>query len=88
MRKRLFIDGEAGTTGLEIFSRLHDRPDLEILRLAPDRRKDSAARADALNGCDLAVLCLPDDAAIEEEECMVVEVTAGVVPRVDVSKGW
>ena len=65
MRKRLFIDGEAGTTGLEIFSRLHDRPDLEILRLAPDRRKDSAARADALNGCDLAVLCLPDDAAIE-----------------------
>jgi N-acetyl-gamma-glutamyl-phosphate reductase len=65
MRKRLFIDGEAGTTGLEIFSRLRERPDLEIIRLAPERRKDAAARADALNSCDLAVLCLPDDAAIE-----------------------
>ena len=65
MRKRLFIDGEAGTTGLEIFSRLKERPDLEILRLAPERRKDAGARADALNSSDLAVLCLPDDAAIE-----------------------
>jgi N-acetyl-gamma-glutamyl-phosphate reductase len=65
MRKRLFIDGEAGTTGLEIFTRLKERPDLEILRLAPERRKDAGARADALNAADLAVLCLPDDAAIE-----------------------
>ncbi len=65
MHKRLFIDGEAGTTGLEIFSRLRERPDLEILRLAPERRKDASARADALNSCDLAVLCLPDEAAIE-----------------------
>jgi N-acetyl-gamma-glutamyl-phosphate reductase len=55
MRKRLFIDGEAGTTGLEIFSRLQERPDLEILRLAPARRKDAGARAEALNSSDLAV---------------------------------
>jgi N-acetyl-gamma-glutamyl-phosphate reductase len=65
MRKRLFIDGEAGTTGLEIFGRLHERPDLEIIRLAPERRKDPGARRDALNTADLAVLCLPDAAAIE-----------------------
>ncbi|HWK43929.1 MAG TPA: N-acetyl-gamma-glutamyl-phosphate reductase [Stellaceae bacterium] len=65
MPKRVFIDGESGTTGLVIANRLHDRPDLEILRLAPERRKDPAAREDALNSCDLAILCLPDDAAIE-----------------------
>jgi len=65
MRKRLFIDGEAGTTGLEIRTRLHDRPDLEIVSLPPASRKDVTARAAALNACDLAVLCLPDDAAIE-----------------------
>lgn len=65
MRKRLFIDGEAGTTGLEIFSRLKERPDLEIIRLDSERRKDAGARADALNSADLAVLCLPDDAAVE-----------------------
>jgi N-acetyl-gamma-glutamyl-phosphate reductase len=65
MRKRLFIDGEAGTTGLEIFRRLHESADLEIISLGQDRRKDPAARRDALNAADLAVLCLPDDAAIE-----------------------
>jgi N-acetyl-gamma-glutamyl-phosphate reductase len=65
MRKRLFIDGESGTTGLEIFGRLHERPDLEIIRLVPERRKDLGARRDALNTADLAVLCLPDEAAIE-----------------------
>jgi len=65
MVKRVFIDGESGTTGLVIANRLHDRSDLEILRLAPERRKDRAAREDALNSCDLAVLCLPDEASIE-----------------------
>jgi N-acetyl-gamma-glutamyl-phosphate reductase len=65
MRKRLFIDGEAGTTGLEIFRRLHESAELEIISLGADRRKDPSARRDALNAADLAVLCLPDEAAIE-----------------------
>jgi N-acetyl-gamma-glutamyl-phosphate reductase len=65
MRKRLFIDGEAGTTGLEIFRRLRESDELQIISLAPDRRKDPGARRDALNSADLIVLCLPDDAAIE-----------------------
>ncbi len=65
MRKRLFIDGEAGTTGLEIFRRLHDSDQLQIMSLAPERRKDPAARRDALNTADLVVLCLPDAAAVE-----------------------
>ena len=58
-----FIDGEAGTTGLEIRERLAARRDLELLAIAPDRRKDDRARADILNSADVAILCLPDAAA-------------------------
>ncbi len=60
----LFIDGEAGTTGLEIRERLEARPDLELLLLG-DRRRDVEARREALNAADAVILCLPDDAARE-----------------------
>ena len=59
----VFIDGAAGTTGLRIADRLASRDDLEILVLPDEKRKDPAARRDALHTCDAAVLCLPDDAA-------------------------
>lgn len=65
MGPKVFIDGDAGTTGLQIVSRLRGRRDLELLRLPEDRRKDPEARREALNACDLAVLCLPDAAARE-----------------------
>ena len=65
MTARIFIDGEAGTTGLQIRARLDGRADVEVASLGDDRRKDLGARAEMLNGCDLAILCLPDDAARE-----------------------
>jgi N-acetyl-gamma-glutamyl-phosphate reductase len=60
----IFIDGEAGTTGLEIRERLEARSDLELLLLG-DRRRDVEARREALNSADAVILCLPDDAAKE-----------------------
>ena len=61
----VFIDGGAGTTGLEIADRLADRPELLARTLPADRRRDPAARAEALNAADAVILCLPDDAARE-----------------------
>lgn len=63
MTARIFIDGGAGTTGLEIHQRLAGRPELELLTLDEQQRKQDAARRDALNAADVVILCLPDDAA-------------------------
>ncbi len=62
---KVFIDGSAGTTGLRIYDRLSDRKDIELIILDDDKRKDNKYRKEALNSCDIAFLCLPDDAARE-----------------------
>ncbi len=65
MAQRVFIDGAAGTTGLEINDRLAGRPEFELIVLDEARRKDPAARQEALHAADFAVLCLHDDVARE-----------------------
>lgn len=61
----VFIDGDQGTTGLQIHARLHDRKDLRLLALPDAQRKDPMRRGEAINSADIAILCLPDDAARE-----------------------
>ena len=65
MAFKVFIDGEAGTTGLQIRDRLRNRADLAQISIDPAHRKDPDARADALNRADAVILCLPDEAAKE-----------------------
>lgn len=63
MATRIFIDGAAGTTGLEIRERLGGRSEFDLLVLDETQRKDASARREALHEAEIAILCLPDDAA-------------------------
>jgi N-acetyl-gamma-glutamyl-phosphate reductase len=87
MSARVFIDGEAGTTGLQIRQRLAGRRDIEVLSIEPERRKDLQARRDLLNSADAVILCLPDDAAGEAvgliESTHVKVIDASTAHRVD-----
>ena len=77
---KVFIDGEAGTTGLEVRNRLAKRSDVELITLNEADRKDAKARANAFSAADAAILCLPDEAAIEavtlvasDSECVLID---------------
>lgn len=64
-KARVYIDGQAGTTGLQIFERIGARDDLELMRIAEDKRHDLDERKRFLNAADIVFLCLPDDGARE-----------------------
>lgn len=64
-KPKIFIDGEVGTTGLQIYARLSQRDDIELIRIDESKRKDPEARSQCINAADVAILCLPDDAARE-----------------------
>ncbi|MBP1758637.1 MAG: N-acetyl-gamma-glutamyl-phosphate reductase [Firmicutes bacterium] len=63
MKPKVFIDGKEGTTGLQIYDRLSQRDDIELLLIPEEQRKDLALRSEYINAADLVFLCLPDGAA-------------------------
>jgi N-acetyl-gamma-glutamyl-phosphate reductase len=90
MSVRVFIDGAAGTTGLEIRERLQTRGELSLVALDDKRRKDASARADALNDADMVILCLPD-AAAREAVTLIVNPNVRVIDPSSahrVTEGW
>ena len=78
MTKTIFIDGAAGTTGLEIADRLAGRAEFSLITLNDAKRKDMAAKREALNDADFVILCLPD-AAAKEAVAMTTSATTRII---------
>lgn len=71
MKPKVYIDGQEGTTGLQIYERLAGRGDIELIMIDPEKRKDTKERQKLINAADFVILCLPDDAAREAVRLIV-----------------
>lgn len=90
MTTRVFIDGAAGTTGIQIRERLTDRREFSLIVLDDAARKNDAARAEAINAAEIVILCLPDDAA-RQSVTMIANDTTRVIDASTahrVAPGW
>jgi len=90
MTTRIFIDGAAGTTGIQIRERLAGRAEFSLITLDEAARKDGTARAEAINAADIVILCLPDDAA-RQSVAMIANETTRVIDASTahrVAPGW
>ena len=94
MKTKVYIDGQSGTTGLQIYDRIGRREDLELLRIPEDKRHDLEERRKFLNAADIVFLCLPDDGAreavslIEHEAVRVIDASTAHRTRDDWTYGF
>lgn len=91
-KPKIFVDGQSGTTGLQIYDRIKTRSDIEIVHIPEAKRKDNAAKLDCILQSDLVFLCLPDDSAketvslIEAENIAIKIIDASTAHRT--ASGW
>lgn len=79
MKPKIFIDGEHGTTGLQIRTRMAGRTDVELLSIPETERRNAGMREDLLNSADIAILCLPDEASIQAVEMTAANNTVRII---------
>src|SRR4030066_2254220 len=90
MKKTVFVDGQHGATGLKIYERLNGRKDIEVIKIAEEKRKDPETKRKLLNETDIVFLCLPDNAARESvgliKNSLVCLIDGSTAHRV--AEGW